>query len=188
MHNDELEDPMEAALTDPPPSPPAQAPSTHQVVERYQTMVYAICLTHTRCRGDADDVFQEVFLTYHRKQPPCHDDEHRKAWLIATTLMVARRVATTSWRTRVVPLRPDAAELDAPQVFRLPRLDQDDLFQALSGLPEAYRSVIHLFYFEDLAIAQIATVLDLEPGAVKMRLSRGRTMLRQALTKENSHD
>ena len=158
--------------------------STRAVVERYKDMVYAIACTHTGNRGDADDVFQEVFLTYHRKQPVCNSDDHRQAWLITTTLNIARRVATSSWRTRVVPLRPEL--MDAPA--EAPRFDSEQqtvLFKALAQLPENYRVVIHLFYFEDMPVARIAAVLDLAPSAVKMRLTRGRAMLRQQLSEED---
>ena len=154
------------------------------VVERYKDMVYAICLTHTRSRSDAEDAFQEVFLTYHRKQPACVDEEHRKAWLIRATLTVARRITSSTWRQRV-DLGSPAVEVS--EEFRFGIEEYDTLFSALVGLGENYRSVIHLFYFEDLSVAQIASVLDIEPSAVKMRLSRGRTMLRQAMTKEDSH-
>jgi len=157
---------------------------TTEVVERYQQMVYAICLTHTCCRPDAEDVFQEVFLTYHRKQPVVNDEEHRKAWLITTTLNLARRVSSSSWRTRVQPLPENEPE---PEVFRFDIEEYDELFTALTRIPEAYRSVIHLFYFEDLPVKQIAAVLGEEPGAVKMRLTRGRAMLREAMTKETTH-
>ncbi|MCL2784940.1 MAG: sigma-70 family RNA polymerase sigma factor [Propionibacteriaceae bacterium] len=157
---------------------------TADVVELYQDMVYAISLTHTRCRGDADDVFQEVFLAYHRKQPECNDEEHRKAWLITTTLNIARRHASNSWRTRVVPLYPEVTDA-APAEFRFDIDEYDALFKAVSCLPDNYRSVIHLFYFEDLSVAQIASVLALEPSTVKMRLSRGRTMLRETMTEES---
>jgi len=160
-----------------------ETPDTAEVMRRHKQMVYAICCTHTRCRGDADDAFQEVFLTYHRKQPVCRDDEHRKAWLIRTALTVTRRVATSSWSTRVV-LAPDDARNQA--VFEVGDKQQDSLFQALSSLPETYRSVIHLFYFEDLPVAQIATLLEQSQGAVKTRLSRGRDMLREAM-KEDSN-
>ena len=163
-----------------------QAEGTAEVVARYQDMVYAICLTHTRCWGDADDVFQEVFLTYHRKQPVCTDEEHRKAWLIRTTLTVARRVASNSWRARTVELGSAEDAIPAP-AFELEDPRQEALFTALAGLPETYRTVIHLFYFEDLPVTTIADVLDDTPGAVKTRLSRGRALLRDAMTKEESH-
>jgi len=162
----------------------ALPPTTQAVVEHFKDMVYAIALTHAGNRGDADDVFQEVFLTYHRKQPDCVDDDHRRAWLITTTLNIARRVASSSWRTRVVPLRPDMADdLAVAPSFDIE--EHDVLFKALMVLGETYRTVIHLFYFEDMSVAKIADVLGLAPAAVKMRLSRGRALLRENLTKED---
>ena len=159
------------------------ASDTALIMETHQAMVYAIAVTHTRNRADAEDVFQEVFLTYHRKQPVCENEEHRKAWLITTTLNVSRRYTSSSWRTRVVPVEtPDSGE-----TYRFDDDEYDELFQALTALPETYRTVIHLFYFEDLTVAQISNVLGIEPGAIKMRLSRGRTMLREAMVKEDAH-
>ena len=158
----------------------ASAGDTQAAVLRYQDMVYRIALTHTSCRGDADDVFQETFLAYHRRQPACRDEEHRKAWLITTTINCARRIAGDSWRTRVVPITPQMAE-SLPETFTFRTEEQDAIFRELSALPEIYRTVLHLFYFEDLPVARIAELLDLEPAAVKMRLSRGRARLRDRL-------
>jgi len=159
----------------------AETLDTHGVVVRYEPMVYAIALTHTRCHGDADDVFQDVFLTYHRRQPEFRSEEHRKAWLITTTINCARQVAGSSWRTRVVPLAAGAVDA-APTQFEFATVEQNALFAALRALPGAYRSVLHLFYFEDLAIARIAEVLDLTASTVKMRLVRGRALMREQLT------
>jgi len=157
--------------------------STQAVVERLGTMVHAIALTHTGNRGDAEDVFQEVFLTYHRRLPELNGEDHLKAWIITTTINIARRVASSSWRTKVVPLKPELLDLSAsPPSFD--REEQAVLFQALASLPENYRTVIHLFYLEDMPVARIADILGLAPSAIKMRLSRGRAMLRQQLLEE----
>ncbi|MDR0435208.1 MAG: sigma-70 family RNA polymerase sigma factor [Propionibacteriaceae bacterium] len=156
-------------------------PATPQVIARYRDMVYRIALTHTRCVGDADDVFQEVFLAYHRRQPEFSTEGRLKAWLITTALNCAKHQASTSWRTRVVPLRPEDAERVAPVVFSFRSEMQDAVFRALGELPEQYRSVLHLFYFDDLSVAQIAQLLGLAEGAVKMRLSRGRDMMRSTM-------
>ena len=161
-------------------SPPAT--DTDEVIARYQKMVYAISLTHTPSRPDADDAFQEVFLTYHRKNPTCNDEDHRKAWLITTTVTIARRISSSSWRTRIVPLTTDVEE--ASFTFRTD--EQNSLFAALAKIPETYRTALHLFYFDDMSVATIAEVLGLETGAVKMRLSRGRSLMREIL--EESHD
>lgn len=161
--------------------PAAEALDTHAVVLRYQRMVYGIALSHTGCRGDADDVFQEVFLAYHRRQPAVRSEEHRKAWLITTTLNCARQVAGSSWRTRVVPLALGGHETTAGQ-FEFETVEQNLVFTALRTLPPPYRTVLHLFYFDDLAVARIAEVLDVSEATVKMRLVRGRRMMRDQLT------
>jgi RNA polymerase sigma-70 factor (ECF subfamily) len=144
-------------------------------------MVYGIALTHTRCQGDADDVFQEVFLAYHRRMPRVRSEEHRKAWLIVATLNCAKAVASSSWRTRVVPMSLEAIDAATAPVFHFATEQQDQLFRAMNALPGDYRIVLHLFYFEDLPIAEIARLLDIEPGTVKMRLSRGRGLMRDQL-------
>lgn len=163
--------------------PPAPT-DTRAVVARFQDMVYRIAVTHTRCRGDADDVFQDVFLTYHRRQPDCRDAEHLKAWLITTTVNIARRTATSSWRTRVVPLHPgtEHVPVDATaEPFRFRTELQDAVARAMQTLSDEYRTVLHLFYFDDLPVVAIADLLGLTEGAVKMRLSRGRALMRDQL-------
>lgn len=174
---------MDAEASDAPSPTPLLPGDTHAVVERYESMVYGIAVTHTACRGDADDVYQEVFLTYHRRRPEFNDEEHRKAWLITTTLHCARRVRQSSWRTKVVPLSREHVDTGTahPDDFTLATDEQNVLFRALRSLPESQRSVLYLFYFEDLPVAQIADLLDVEPGTVRVRLSRGRTQMRDKL-------
>lgn len=153
---------------------------THSVVLRYETMVYGIALTHTEARGDADDVYQEVFLTYHRRRPTFNEEEHRKAWLITTTLNCAKKVTLGSWRRRVVPLSPEHHD-GRGEDFTLATDEQTVLLRTLRSLPLTYRGVLYLFYFEDLAVARIAELLGVEPGNVKVRLSRGRALMRDKL-------
>ena len=158
---------------------PALPLTTEEVVERYESLVYGIAVAHTGCRSDADDVYQEAFLTYHRRRPELNSEEHRKAWLITTTLNCARSVARSSWRTRVVPLTPDTAEpLDQ---FRFETAEQQTLFDAVRSLPLSYRTVLYLFYFADQPIATIADALDITEAAAKMRLSRGRGLMRDLM-------
>ena len=154
---------------------------TSQVVAQYKDMVYGIALTHTRSRVDADDVFQEVFLAYHRKQPLFESAERRKAWLITTTLYCAKQLASSSWRRKVVPLYDQALDEQPGEAFGFRTDEQDMVFAALQELPTKYRTVLHLFYFEDQSIAQIASALAIEAGTVKVQLSRGRAQLRERL-------
>ncbi|MDR1358455.1 MAG: sigma-70 family RNA polymerase sigma factor [Coriobacteriales bacterium] len=181
--------------------------SIEQVIASYATTVYGVALTHTARRADADDVFQEVFAAYWQSRPSLTSEEHRKAWLIRTTLNFCLKITQSSWAKKTVYADGEygegAYETDeygadetvfsstgavAPAGSELPSADfpfqteqQTALYAALRSLPAAYRTVVQLFYFEDLPIARIATILGEEQGTVKTRLSRARTQLREKL-------
>ena len=59
-----------------------------------------------------------------------------------------------------------------------------ELFEEVMKLPEKYRVVIHLFYYEDYSVKEIAKILRTTESSVKVRLSRGRAKLKDALKEE----
>ena len=63
-----------------------------------------------------------------------------------------------------------------------------ELFEAVMRLPSKYRIVIHLFYYEECSIAEIASLTRTSPGTVKSQLSRGRKLLKSMLTEDWNHD
>lgn len=77
------------------------------VIDRYQTTVYGLALARLGSPADADDVFQEVFLAYFQSGKTFRDEEHRKAWLLRTTMNLCRRVTHSSWRKKTLPLEEE---------------------------------------------------------------------------------
>lgn len=146
------------------------------IIDRYQNMVYGLALTKTGSPVDADDVFQEVFLAYCLCGKSFRDEEHCKAWLLRTTINQCKRVTSSSWRRKTVPLSERA---DQPVLFQEP--EENLVWEAVQELDEIYRLPVYLFYFQELSTAEIAKILSIRPGTVRMRLSRGREMLREAL-------
>ena len=150
-----------------------------QIIDRYQDTVYGLALARTGNRADADDVFQEVFLAYYQSGMVFRSEAHRKAWLLRTTINQSRRVTSSSWRQKTVPL---SEREDAPVQFREP--EENRVWEALQSLAEDYRLPIYLFYFQELSTQEIAKALAIRPGAVRMRLTRGREQLREKLKGE----
>ena len=146
------------------------------IIDRYQNTVYGLALARTGNRADADDVFQEVFIAYFQSGKVFRDENHRKAWLLRTTVNQARRVTASTWRQKTVPL---SEREDVPVQFREP--EENRVWEALQDLVEDYRLPIYLFYFQELSTQEIAKVLAIRPGAVRMRLTRGREQLREKL-------
>ena len=110
-----------------------------EIIDRYQSQVYGLALAKTGSRSDAEDVFQEVFLAYFQSGKVFGEEEHRKAWLLRTTINLCRRVTQSSWRKKTVPLTDDA---DTLIPFREP--EENQVWQALTQLEETYRLPIYL--------------------------------------------
>ena len=160
-----------------------QHESIETVIQRYKATVYSVALSYVNNREDADDIFQEVFLIYFRTNPLFNEEEHRKAWLIRTTINCSKRVVDSTYRKRSVPL--DEMEEES---FQFQTKEENAVYVALQALPEKYRTVLHLFYFEDMSIDMICKVLDLKSSTVKVQLMRGREMMKEKLKEEGYND
>ena len=142
-----------------------------QVIEAYGDMVYRLALAQTHSSHDADDVFQEVFLRYLRSAPAFQEEEHRKAWLLRVTVNCCKKLHGSFWRRHTVALS-EALPAQNPE--------EGELLGLLEGLPQKYRAVLHLYYYEGYATEEIAAILGRSPGTVRSQLSRGRALLRDA--------
>ena len=147
-----------------------------QVIRFYSDMVYRLAFARTGTRHDADDVYEEVFLRYLKKRPQFQSEEHRRAWLIRVTINCSNTFLSSIWQRKTQELPED-----------LPFRQQEDyqLYGYLQQLSVRYRSVIHLFYYEEMSVEEIGRLLHLKPSTVRTRLTRAREQLRQILKEED---
>ncbi|MDR1159642.1 MAG: sigma-70 family RNA polymerase sigma factor [Syntrophomonadaceae bacterium] len=145
----------------------------NEVVDKYADMVYRIAFTQTKNRADADDIFQEVFLKLCKSAVAFETDEHIKAWLIKVTVNTSRKFFASAWNKKTVKLPEELAHDEENTDV--------DVVSAVQSLPSKYRIVIHLFYFEDMLVADIAKTLKLKTATVKSQLSRARELLKNKL-------
>lgn len=137
------------------------------LAEQYAGMLYRLAYDRTGSRADAEDVMQEVFVRLLRARPEFRDEEHAKAWLLRVGARCAADVLRAPWRRREGPLDDG---LPAPE--------------PVLALPAQYRMAVHLYYYEELSVAEIAAVLGKSEGAVKSRLFRARALLRRYLKED----
>lgn len=154
--------------------------SFEAVMRKYSDMVYRLALSRTGSPTDADDILQEVFLRYIKADKTYNDEEHRKAWLIKITINCTKSFLTSAWNRH-----RDFAEADENSGAYDKRLTdietKSEVYGAVLKLPAKYRTVIHLFYYEDMSVAQIAKATGSGESAVKSQLSRARNMLKELL-------
>lgn len=149
--------------------------SPEAVIRRYSDMVYRLAFARTGNRSDAEDLYQEVFLHYLTKAPAFTSEDHRKAWLLRVAVNCANRFHTAPWRKRTEPLS-EALSVPAPE--------GEDLWEELRRLPEKDRTVLHLYYYEDMTTEEIAQMLDRNPATVRSQLLRARAKLKKLLVEE----
>ena len=149
--------------------------SPEVVIRRYSDMVYRLAFARTGNRSDAEDLYQEVFLRYLTRAPAFTSEDHRKAWLLRVAVNCANRFHTAPWRKRTEPLS-EALSVPAPE--------GEDLWEELRRLPERDRTVLHLYYYEDMTTEEIAKLLDRNPATVRSQLLRARAKLKKLLVEE----
>jgi len=126
-------------------------------------------------RYDADDVMQEVFLRYIRSGKEFADEEHRRAWLIRATINCSKTLLSSAWFRKTSPLEDTlTTELE----------EKSEVYYAVMDLPVKYRTVIHLYYYEDLSVSQISGLLKTKETTVKSQLHRARSLLKETLKGE----
>ena len=145
--------------------------------ERYTDMLYRLCYSILLQKEDAEDAVQDVFLIYYRKQPTFADEDHEKAWFIRVAVNRCKDLLRRNKIRTAVPLSEVEETLAAEGIEH----EESQVLTAIYGLPEKYRIVMILHYLEEYPIAQVAELCKLTPSAVKMRLSRGREILKEKL-------
>lgn len=156
--------------------------SVKELFEKYQNNLYAVAFNVCKNAEDAKDVVQDTFIQYHLLKKEFDNEQHIRAWLIRVAINKAKNMNRTFWRKNKVPLEEYIETL----AFETP--ESEELFETVMKLPEKYRIVIHLFYYEDYTVHEIADILKITESNVKVRLSRGRVMLKEKLQEEWEND
>lgn len=144
-------------------------------VERYQSMVYRAALHALGSPQDADDAVQEVFLRLFNYRGTLDGEEHLRRWLLRVTVNHCRDVLKSPWRKRRI------SWAEAPEIPVFDRPEQAGLYREVMALPEKYRTVLNLFYYEELSAKEIGRLLGLGTSTVTTRLARARRRLKERL-------
>lgn len=147
----------------------------NRAIEQYADTVMRICLVHLKNHADTEDIFQTVFLKYATHSGKFENAEHEKAWLIRVTINACRDLLRSFFRSRSVSLH-ELGELAGPGGE-----PHNEVLDAVLKLPEKYRQVLYLHYYEDYTAPQIGKILGKNPNTVYTLLTRGRQLLKQEL-------
>lgn len=149
-----------------------------ELVEMYKNNIYAAAFNICKSAEDAEDVVQDTFLQYYMTKKEFDDEKHIRYWILRVAINKAKNIQSSFRRKKEMSLEDYVETL----MFETP--ESRELFEEVMKLPEKYRVVIHLFYYEDYSVKEIAKILRTTESSVKVRLSRGRAKLKDALKEE----
>jgi len=144
-------------------------------IDKYADTVRRICFVHLKNYHDVEDIFQDVFLKYLLCEKEFMSDEHEKAWLIRVTINACKDTLKSFFRKKVSSLEELVTE---PHYIEE---DNREVLEAILQLPDKYKTVIYLHYYEGYTVVEIAAILGKNQNTVYSWLSRAKTQLRERL-------
>ncbi len=149
-----------------------------EVYRSYGTMLYRICLTYLHSSCDAEDALQDIFCKYMLKPRSFKSEEHKKAWLIRVAANHCKDILRRKKRHQLFEYSDEVREEAKEQT------EDFGVLEKIFALPEKYKEVFVLHYLENVSVSDISDALGISESAVKMRLMRGRELLRDVFFEE----
>lgn len=146
------------------------------VLDTYSQTIIRLCYTYVRNIFDAEDIAQDVLVSLLKRGKPFESPEHERAWLLRTAINKSKNHLKSGWITRTVGLN-DTEHSEEDESMN----EKNEVMEAVLSLPEKYRTVIHLFYYDGYSIKEISAIVGKKPATVGTLLARGRTMLKEMM-------
>ena len=145
-----------------------------EIYERHKQTVYRVCFAYMKNPMDTEDAVQETFYRLISKNPVLESAEHEKAWLIRTAANICKDELKHWWR------KHEDID-DHPEIEAADTAETDDVLRAVTELPDKYKTVIYLYYYEGYNSAEIAGILRKPKATIRYHLSEARKLLKERL-------
>jgi len=159
-----------------------------EIVTRYQNLLCSLAYSSIGDIKHSEDIAQEAFVEAWKKLDTLRDPEKLKSWLCG---ILRFKVSHYRRKESRQPLK-DANEINDHDVHESSQGKMDDeaiqqqeqalLWNTLDKMEDTYREPLILFYREQQSVERVAFELDLSADTVKQRLSRGRKLLKSAMS------
>ncbi|MBQ7784261.1 MAG: sigma-70 family RNA polymerase sigma factor [Oscillospiraceae bacterium] len=151
------------------------------LLDTYSTMIIRLCYSYVRSMSDAEDIAEDVFCELIKRRVVFNDDNHEKAWLLRTAANKCKNHLKSGWVSKTTPLEDNLSAQELHEYDKNLDDTRRAVLEAVMSLPEKYRTVIHLFYYSGLSIAEIAAVKRISTATAGTQLARGRELLKKKL-------
>ena len=147
----------------------------NRAIEQYSDMIRRLCMIHLKNYADTEDIFKTVFLKYVLSSVSFESKEHEKAWFIRVTINACKDLLKSFIRSRTISLDE---RIEQPSEMSV---DDRDVLEAVLSLPQKYKDVVYLHYYEDYTAPQISRILGKNVNTIYTLITRSKRLLREKL-------
>ena len=154
------------------------------VYNEYAKELYNIAYGYTRNRDDSIDIMQNAYVVLLESNKKFESNEHIKYFLIRVTINESLDLLKSASKKRVIKNNDVVVNFPETEKEEL----QYDLSEIVNTLPEKYKTIIILHYYDDMKIKDISSVLKISEPAVKKRLERARKLIKEIIERNYKND
>ena len=154
------------------------------VYNEYAKELYNIAYGYTRNRDDSIDIMQNAYVVLLESNKKFESNEHIKYFLIRVTINESLDLLKSANKKKVIRNNDFVVNFSETKKEELPY----DLSEIVNTLPEKYKTIIILHYYDDMKIKDISNVLKISEPAVKKRLERARNLIKEIVERNCKND
>jgi RNA polymerase sigma-70 factor (ECF subfamily) len=148
-----------------------------RVIDLYADTVKKLCMIYLKNEADTEDIFQTVFLKYFESKVAFENETHEKAWIIRVTINCCKDLLKNFFRSKTISLE----EYIRQQLGEVFSEKDSEVLEAVLALPEKYRNVIYLYYYEEYSAQEISDILKKNVNTIYTWLTRSKKKLKAEL-------
>lgn len=149
-----------------------------KLVAQYGNSILRMCYMYLKDYQLAEDVTQETFLQVWNKYETFENKSSEKTWITRIAINRCKNCMRASWFKRIsIEELPEIFENDSSEMI----LNKGTISLKIMKLPQKYREVILLYYYQELSVKEISAVLNQKETTILQRLKRARECLKPRL-------
>ena len=152
--------------------------------KEYAKELLYIAYGYTKNKEDSIDIMQNAYVALLESNKKFESNDHIKYFLIRVTINESINFVKSYSHKKVINNNDYVINFPETKKEELPY----DLSEIVSTLPEKYKTIIILHYYDDMKIKDISNVLKISESAVKKRLERARNLIKEIIERNYKND
>lgn len=148
-----------------------------EIFKLFKNDVFRLAFSYTKNIADTEDITQEVFVKLYNNFYLFKNEKYLKKWLMRVTINQCKTLFLSAWKRKILPM----TDQEENTFYETSEIENNEILDSILKLPKKYRLVIHLYYYEDYKISEIAGILNIKETTIQTQLSRARSLLKDLL-------